>query len=101
MASTAIASPARTLFLFSYPFRPQIVTGRGNRSASRHRAPVREAVLALLQQLAPVRVAAKNDGLLLLSRAQLERLFAFVHRKRRSFSPADMSAYLVAPQRDD
>ncbi len=74
----------------------QIVTGRGNRSFVRSRSSVREATLGLLQQLVPVRVAARNEGLLVVFSAHLKRLLVYVGARGRSFSVQDMQDYLVA-----
>ena len=79
------------------------MTGRGNRSraGAEGRAPLRDACLGLLQPLVPVRVAAKNDGLLVLLRTHLARLLRYQRRSGSDFSVLGMQSYLVEPERRD
>ena len=61
----------------------------------RNRSPLREATLGLLQQLVPVRVAARNDGLVVVLRKNLQQLLKHVGRQGGSFSLQEMKGYLM------
>ncbi|KAL4458379.1 hypothetical protein ABPG75_013244 [Micractinium tetrahymenae] len=77
--------------------RVDLITGRGNRSARRHRPVVREAVLEMLQHLLPVAFSRANDGLLVLEARHLRRLFDSMLAEGRGFSLPDMQHCLVEP----
>lgn len=53
--------------------------------------------MELLQPLVPVRLAAKNDGLLVVFQVHLRRLLGHVASTGRSFALQDMQQYLVTP----
>lgn len=60
----------------------QIAVGRGNKSEHRFHCHTRAAVLHFLQQLVPVRLAAKNDGLVVVKRRDILKFFGIIRRQQ-------------------
>ena len=60
----------------------QVAVGRGNNSEHKHHPQTRTAVLHFLQQLVSVRLAAKNDGLVVVKRQDMLKLFGILRREQ-------------------
>lgn len=63
----------------------QAAVGRGNKSEHKHHCQTRAAVLHMLQHLMPVRLAAKNDGLVVVKRQDILRFFGILRRQQDPF----------------
>ena len=68
----------------------QVNVGKGTNSIHGHDAPVRDVVLHFLQHLVPVKLAARNDGLITVRRVDMLKMFKTMQAQQM---PCDASTF--------
>ena len=76
----------------------QVNVGKGTNSIERRGPQVRDAVLHFLQHLVPVKLAAGNDGLVTVRRADMLKVFDIMRSKQLNFAAANFIKCFTAPQ---
>ena len=63
--------------------------GKGTNSIAGHESHIRDAVLHFLQHLVPVKLAAGNDGLVTVRRADMLKVFEVMRSEQLNFAAAN------------
>lgn len=92
--SVVNAGYLRFLFLLSL----QVNVGKGTNSIEGRESHVRDAVLHFLQHLVPVKLAAGNDGLVTVRRADMLKVFEVMRSEQLSFAAATFIKCFTARQ---
>ena len=76
----------------------QVNVGKGTNTIHGQKAQIRDAVLRFLQHLMPVKLAAKNDGLVTVRRSDVQKIFNTIEQQQLKFDAAFFGNCFTARQ---